>query len=257
MRRWEFCVWVGNGAERREGKKLHLAANEALWGSGVLISHVCFLRPLWVGSTIVFLAKARPSFSGSGPFIYRLTGSGLLFFFSLSLVWEAKYKHGLPLGQHRWQRGLRDKRGVFHLSSLPPRTKRTGCRTFLHLFCVYGVCACSVNATDYSALYRHYILHYLLQWKCCYSKIFLMLQRKCQQQIVSYIKWLFVRCSSSMSLFFLKSGSTQHLSNDNMQWCNEKKGLLSIQIRCDYLKERICWKVKGGSQHVHNVNKDF
>lgn len=136
-----------------------------------------------------------------GPLFIDWPGLAFFFFF-LSLVWEAKYKHGLPLGQHRWQRGLRDKRGVFHLSSLPPRTKRTGCRTFLHLFCVYGVCACSVNATDYSALYRHYILHYLLQWKCCYWKIFLMLKRKCQQQIVSYIKWLFVRCSSSMSLFF-------------------------------------------------------
>lgn len=57
-----------------------------------------------------------------GPLFIEWPGLACFFFF---LVWEAKYKHSLPLGQPGWQRGLRDKQGDFHLSRLPTCAKRT------------------------------------------------------------------------------------------------------------------------------------
>lgn len=96
------CCGVA-GVQRREeaalraaGERLHLVANEPLTGSDVLISSVCFHRPLCVHSTIVLLG--RPYYHRSqalGPYL----SSDCPVFFSLPRVHGAKYNLSFLLAQ--------------------------------------------------------------------------------------------------------------------------------------------------------------
>lgn len=96
-----------------------------------------------------------------GPLFIEWPGLACFFF---SLGSEAKYKHSLPLGQHGWQRGLRDKRDVFPLSSLPKGAKKTGSRMFLHLFCMYGVCARSAMQHAFIICYESATVQKYTSW---------------------------------------------------------------------------------------------
>lgn len=90
------------GVQRREeaalraaGERLHLVANEPLTGSDVLISSVCFHRPLCVHSMIVLLGRPyRRSQALSPLFIKRLPC-----FFSMPRVHWAKYNLSFLLAQ--------------------------------------------------------------------------------------------------------------------------------------------------------------
>ncbi len=64
------------GVQRREeaalraaGERLHLVVNEPLTGSDVLISSVCFHRPLRVHSTIVLLGRPYRRSQALGPYL--------------------------------------------------------------------------------------------------------------------------------------------------------------------------------------------
>lgn len=111
------CVWGS------AGESLHLVTNEPLTGSGVLISSVCFHRPLRVHSTIVLLGRPCRRSQALGPlFVKRLP----CFFFSVPRIHRAKYNLSFLLGQSLalWQTvvlnyiGIRDIGGVSHCFNL-------------------------------------------------------------------------------------------------------------------------------------------
>lgn len=133
------------GVQRREeaalraaGERLHLVANEPLTGSDVLISSVCFHRPLCVHSMIVLLGRPYRRSQALGPlFIKRLPCFFLcLEFIGLNIISPSFSPSHLHCDS-QWFSATsvrRDRLGVFPIALTfsgcgPMNATRTGCIT--------------------------------------------------------------------------------------------------------------------------------
>lgn len=129
-RREEAALWAA-------GERLHLVANEPLTGSDVLISSVCFHRPLCVNSTIVLLGRPYRRSQALGPY---LSSDCPVFFFLEFMGLNIICPSFSPSRLHRDRQWFsvtsvrRDRLGVFPIALTfsgggPMNAIRTGCST--------------------------------------------------------------------------------------------------------------------------------